>query len=270
MTQVGVAGAGRMGLPIIGHLVRAGHDVTVCERDESRRGLVADARAAWAESVAEMASCAQVILVCVGYDREVSELMHAEGGILGTAPAGCIVAVLSTVMPETVAALADAGAARGISVIDTTVCRGSWEADAGTLLSFVGGPADIFDRLHDVIGSYSSDIIHSGPVGTAQVCKAANNLILWACLIADHEGLALAERYGVDTEALRQALLISSATNGALSVWGRQTMAWAEDDMVIVRAMAAQQGIGLPQAGLNTELCRSLKPRRYRLAEYGQ
>jgi 3-hydroxyisobutyrate dehydrogenase-like beta-hydroxyacid dehydrogenase len=88
-------------------------------------------------------------------------------------------------------------------------------------------------------------------------------------LIADHEAFALADRYGVDTEVLRQALLMSSATNGALTLWGKQTMAWAEDDMVIVGAMANQKGIGLPQAGLNREICRSLLPRRYDLSEYG-
>jgi 3-hydroxyisobutyrate dehydrogenase-like beta-hydroxyacid dehydrogenase len=106
-------------------------------------------------------------------------------------------------------------------------------------------------------------------VGSAQVAKAVNNLILWACLVADHEGLALAKRYGVDVEKLRGALLMSSATNDALEKWGRQTMAWAEDDMAIVAAMAAKRGIALPQAAVTRDICRALKPRRYKLDDYG-
>ena len=59
------------------------------------------------------------------------------------------------------------------------------------------------------------------------------------------------------------------AENDVLRHWGTHTMAWAEDDMEIVQRMAQQVGIGLPQAGLNRELCRTLKPKRFRLDEYG-
>ena len=100
--------------------------------------------------------------------------------------------------------------------------------------------------------------------------KAANNLVLWACLVADHEALALADSYGLDTEALRRALMISTADNDVLKHWGSNEMAWADDDLEIVRAMAAAQGMTLPQTDATREICRTLKPRRYRLEEYGR
>jgi 3-hydroxyisobutyrate dehydrogenase-like beta-hydroxyacid dehydrogenase len=165
--------------------------------------------------------------------------------------------------------LAALGDARGIHVVDSTVCRGGRAADDGTLLSFVGGDKAVVERLTPVLSAYSSDVVHSGGVGTAQVSKAANNLILWACLVANHEALALAQRYNVDIDALRAALLTSSATNGALENWGKQSMAWAEDDMEIVQGMAQECGISLPQSGLVREICRALKPRRYELDKYG-
>jgi 3-hydroxyisobutyrate dehydrogenase-like beta-hydroxyacid dehydrogenase len=102
------------------------------------------------------------------------------------------------------------------------------------------------------------------------VAKAVNNLIMWACLVADHEGLALAQHYGLDVEKLRQALLMSSAANNALANWGTQTMAWADDDMAIVAEMAADCGLALPQARVTRELCRLLKPKRYDLEAYGR
>jgi 3-hydroxyisobutyrate dehydrogenase len=154
--------------------------------------------------------------------------------------------------------------------VDSTVCRGSWAADEGTLLSFVGGSAEVVERLTPVLRAFSSDVVHTGAAGTAQAAKAVNNLILWACLVADHEGLALAQRYGVDVEALRKALLTSSASNTALENWDRQTMAWAQDDMAIVMDMADECGISLPQAGVVREICRTLKPRRYKIDEYGR
>ena len=154
-------------------------------------------------------------------------------------------------------------------LIDAPVCRGGGAADRGELLSFAGGPADVVEQVTPVLRAYSSDVVRTGDVGTGQVAKAVNNMILWACLVADHEALALATHYGVDLEALRAALLTSSSANTALANWGQQTMAWAEDDLHIVAGMAAEAGLALPQSGVNREICRALKPRRYQLPEYG-
>jgi 3-hydroxyisobutyrate dehydrogenase len=269
MKTIGVIGAGRMGMPIIGHLSRNGFRVLVSERDAARRGDIEN-RGASNAGLATLAAESDAILVCVGYGHEVQELICGPGGLLETARPDTVIAVLSTINPKTMQELAAQGKAHGIHIIDSTVCRGSWAADTGTLLSFIGGDEAIVERMRPVLAAYSSDIVRSGGVGTAQVSKAANNLILWACLVADHEALALARRYDVDIEALRKALLTSSATNGALVDWGKQTMAWADDDMAIVAEMATECGIALPQSGMVRELCRSLKPRRYDLDQYGK
>ena len=266
--SVGVIGAGRMGLPIIGHLAAKGFKVLVHDLDAAKRPLIESRGAAWCESADLLATKSEAILVCVGYDRELRELI-SDAGILPKTRVGSIIAVLSTVLPETMTALAAIGAAQQVQVIDSTICRGGRAADSGTLLSFVAGAVDVVERLRPVMAAYSSDIVHTGAVGTAQVAKAANNMILWACLVADHEALALAKRYGMNVEALRQALMMSSANNCALNDWGTQSMAWAQDDMAIVGAMADTSGISLPQAGVVREICRTLKPRRYKLDEYG-
>jgi 3-hydroxyisobutyrate dehydrogenase-like beta-hydroxyacid dehydrogenase len=262
---VGVIGAGRMGLPIIGHLAKKGFRTLATDVDAAKRAPVEEKRAGWSPSLEGLAAQATVMLVCVGFDHELRELFGRMKPQKGT-----IVAVLSTVNPRTVQALAKEAEARGFHLVDSTVCRGGRAADEGTLLSFVGGPAEVVARLTPVLRAYSTDVVHSGEVGSAQVAKAANNLVLWACLVADHEALALARRYGVDVEKLRQALMLSSAANDALAKWGTQTMAWAEDDMAIVAEMAAEAGVALPQAGVNREICRALKPRRYKLDEYGR
>ncbi|MBI2189490.1 MAG: NAD(P)-dependent oxidoreductase [Acidobacteria bacterium] len=263
---VGVVGAGRMGQPIIGHMARKGLTVLAFDVDEGKRGAVETLGARWAASTAALAETCQAILVCVGYDRELRELM---GSLLGLLPRGTIVAVLSTVHPRTVRELADAARPYGVDLVDSTVARGGRAADTGTLLAFIGGDAPTVDRLRPVFSCFSADIVHVGGIGAAQVAKAANNLVMWACLIANHEALALSKRFGIDVERLRQALLISSAENYVLRHWGENTMAWAEDDLEIVQQMAHEAGIGLPQAGLNRELCRTLKPKRFKLDEYG-
>jgi len=269
LKTIGVVGAGRMGTPIIGHLVRKGFATRVCDLNAARADAVKERGAQWAAGPESLAAECDAILVCVGFDREVQALL-AEGGPLRKARPGAVIAILSTIHPRTVQKLAEECESAGLHVVDSTVCRGGEAADKGTLLSFVGGSAEIVRRLTPVLRAYSSDVVHTGGVGTAQVAKAVNNLILWACLVADHEGLALAQHYGADIEALRRALLISSCANGPLEKWGSQTMAWAEDDMAIVAEMAVEAGIALPQAGVNREICRALKPRRYKLDSYGR
>jgi 3-hydroxyisobutyrate dehydrogenase-like beta-hydroxyacid dehydrogenase len=266
--SVGLIGAGRMGLPLVGHLAKKGFNVLVFDVDGTKRGGVEAKGARWAQSVRNLAEESEVVLVCVGYDRELRDLLSPSGA-LGKLSEGTIVAILSTVHPRTVVELSRMAAERGVHVVDSTMCRGGKAADEGTLLAFVGGDPQVVARLQPVIACYSADIVHTGPVGTAQVAKAANNMIMWSCLVADHEALALAKRYGMDPELLREALKLSSADNYVLRNWGVNTMAWAEDDMEIVQQMAAERGLGLPQAGVNREICRTLKPKRFKLDEYG-
>jgi 3-hydroxyisobutyrate dehydrogenase len=266
--RIGMIGAGRMGQPMIGHLARKGFEISAYDIDPAKRAAVEAKGGRWQPDLAGLAKSSEVVLICVGYDRELRELL-APGGGLKDLPAGTIVAVLSTVNPTTCQALAQEGAKRGIHVVDAPVCRGGKAADEGTLLTFVGGDADVVSRLTPVLSAYATDIVHTGPVGMGQVAKTANNMVMWSCLIANHEALALAQRFGMDVEKLREALKLSSADNYVLRNWRVNTMAWAEDDMEIVQQMASERGIALPQAGLNRELCRSLKPKRFKLEEYG-
>jgi len=266
---VGVVGAGRMGLPIIGHLARAGFRTLATDLDSTKQPSVESKTALWRPDAASLARECDIVLVCVGFDREVCELL-VQGGAFSSARRGSVCAVLSTIHPKTIQDLSRQSRAVGLEVIDSTVCRGGDAADRGALLSFVGGPRPIVERVTPVLRAYSTDVVHTGDVGSAQVAKAVNNLIMWACLVADHEGLALAQRYGLDTDLMRDALAMSSAANEALAKWGTQTMAWAEDDMAIVAEMAAARGVALPQADVTREICRALKPRRFKLDQYGR
>jgi 3-hydroxyisobutyrate dehydrogenase len=134
---VGVLGAGRMGLPIIGHLVSAGFPVVVYDVDPAKRETVTGKGAAFATDIGAVADCGTV-LVCVGYEEQLHAIMLGEGGLLGRLADGTVVAVLSTVSPEVMKRLSAAASPYGVDVVDAPVCRGSWAADAGQLLSLLG------------------------------------------------------------------------------------------------------------------------------------
>jgi 3-hydroxyisobutyrate dehydrogenase len=258
-----------MGQPIIGHLARKGFAVRVNDVDAAKRGVAESRGGKWEADARALARECEAMLVCVGYDRELRELL-SDNGILEHARRDAIIAVLSTVHPDTVRELAEHARARGVHVVDATMCRGAWAADEGTLLSFVAGTAEVVARLKPVLGAFSTDIIHTGDIGSAQVAKAVNNMVMWACLVANHEGLALAQRYGLDIEAMRKALLTTHAANSGLENWGKNSMAWADDDLEIVMAMAREKKLPLRQAEAVQEICRWLKPVRFQLDKFGR
>jgi 3-hydroxyisobutyrate dehydrogenase-like beta-hydroxyacid dehydrogenase len=114
-----------------------------------------------------------------------------------------------------------------------------------------------------VLRCFASDIFHLGPFGAGQVGKMVNNLILWACMTANDEGLRLGEAFGIDAEKLRHALTHSSAENFSLSARAdERPTPWAEKDMRIVLREAAASGLDLPLAALVNERIAEFKRRK--------
>jgi 3-hydroxyisobutyrate dehydrogenase-like beta-hydroxyacid dehydrogenase len=140
------------------------------------------------------------------------------------------------------------------------ITRGEPAAEAGKLLVMVGGEAAAFEACKDALSSFASSIYHVGELGAGQVGKMVNNLILWACISANHEAFKLAEKLGVDPERLRTALLDSSAGNWALANRIEQhPMPWAEKDMRIVLGEADRLRLSVPLCGVVTEVVKSVK-----------
>ncbi len=119
---VGVVGAGRMGLPIIGHLARAGFRTLATDVDSQKEPEVQRRAALWVPDAATLVRECDIVLVCVGFDREVRELL-APGGAFRSARRGSVCAVLSTIHPKTIQDLSGQNRAVGLEVIDSTVCR---------------------------------------------------------------------------------------------------------------------------------------------------
>jgi 3-hydroxyisobutyrate dehydrogenase-like beta-hydroxyacid dehydrogenase len=150
-----------------------------------------------------------------------------------------------------------------VDLLDIPLARGEPAAENGTLLVFGGGDSAVFKVCRPAFASFSNAIHYLGGLGAGQVAKMVNNLILWACISANDEGLKLARQLGVAEEPLRQALLQSSASNWALETWlGERTMPWAEKDMNIVLREADDARLSLPLCGTVKEVIRGIKIER--------
>jgi 3-hydroxyisobutyrate dehydrogenase-like beta-hydroxyacid dehydrogenase len=150
--------------------------------------------------------------------------------------------------------------AKGIAFIDAPLCRGADAAERGKLLVMGGGEKDAFEACRPVFATFADAIFHLGPLGSGQVGKMVNNLVLWACISINHEGLKLGKAFGVEEEILRQALLHSSASNWALETMAvNRPMPWAEKDMTIVLQEADAKRLSLPLAGSVREVIKGIK-----------
>lgn len=256
---VGIIGVGRMGLPMLKHLIE--HGYTVYARDVDAQQL-AEARAAGATVVdtpAEIGRHASFVIVCVVSDEQVREVLFGANGLMETLKPGSIVAVSATASPAKVKAFDEACRAKGVDILDAPLCRGRIYADAGTLLALVGGKPEVVARGRAVYGTFCSDIAHLGEVGHGQVGKAMNNLLLWINSIGLIEAGRLAESTGIDLPTLRDALQMSSGKSQALEDWDQSTFTWALKDMQIVSEMADKANLSLPITGAVRELVKDAK-----------
>jgi 3-hydroxyisobutyrate dehydrogenase-like beta-hydroxyacid dehydrogenase len=260
--SVGVIGTGRMGLAMCRHLLAAGHDVIAYDVAAEALAAAEAAGARPAATLKNLGECS-VVLVVVGFEREVNEVLFGSSGIADALEPGACVVVCASVTPHFMQEQGRKLSARSIHTVEAPVVRGEPAADAGTLAAYVGGPADAVKLARPVLNCFSSDVIHVGDLGAGQVAKALNNYLLWACTCADDEALRLGAAYGLDPIVLRETLMLGSGANAVLGDWARERkMPWAEKDMMIVLEMADDRGVSMPGAGLVKESIKQLKQNR--------
>jgi 3-hydroxyisobutyrate dehydrogenase len=257
--RIGIVGVGRMGLAMLKHLIKHGHPVTACDLDKKQCDAGRAAGAQLAATPAEVGKACDFVIIGVGYDDEVNDVMLGGNGLLGAMRAGSIIAISSTATPDNVKALDEKARAKGIDVLDAPICRGRWAADEGTLLALVGGKPAVVERSRPIYQCFCSDVAHLGEVGHGQVGKAMNNLLLWINAIGLIEAGRLAESTGIDLAKLREALQTSSGASAALKDWDMITFTWALKDMQIVAKMTDKAGLSLPITGAIKELVKDAR-----------
>ena len=257
--RVGIVGVGRMGLAMLKHLIKQGYQVTACDIDDKQLAKARDTGAAAVTTAAEVARAADFVIVAVGYDEEVRQVVLEVDGLLANLAPGSIIAISSTAKPDTVKALDEQAKVNGVAILDAPICRGRFAADDGTLLALVGGKPDVVERARAIYRCFCSDYAHLGEVGHGQVGKTMNNLLLWINAVGLIEAGRLAETTGIDLVKLRAALLISSGASDALKEWDGVSFTWALKDMQIVADLADKAGLSLPITGAIKELVKEAR-----------
>jgi 2-hydroxymethylglutarate dehydrogenase len=200
--KIGFIGTGHMGNPITRHLIKAGHEVAVYDkRPEAAENLI-ELGARWGESPAGAADGAEVVFTSLPGPPEVDDAVLGQDGLLETARPGMVHVDLSSNLPSAVKRIASIEATRGVDFLDAPLSGMVVGAEEGTLTVFVGGEERTLERVRPLLDAFGKSIFHIGPVGSGNVIKLTNNMMIHASSLLVYEALAIGVKAGIDPERL--------------------------------------------------------------------
>ncbi|MEU6699248.1 3-hydroxyisobutyrate dehydrogenase [Pseudonocardia sp. NPDC046786] len=214
MSRIAVVGLGNMGGPMAANLVAAGHAVTGYDPVPAARETAAGTGVEVAGSGPDAVTGAEVVITMLPSGRHVTDV-YAE--LLPAAPAGALFVDCSTIDVGSSRAAHAAAAAAGHRSVDAPVSGGVVGAEAGTLTFMAGGEPGALAAAEPVLAVLGKRTVHCGDPGAGQVAKMCNNMVLGASMIAVAEAFVLAERLGLEPQALFDVVSTSSGQCWAVS-----------------------------------------------------
>jgi 3-hydroxyisobutyrate dehydrogenase-like beta-hydroxyacid dehydrogenase len=250
--RIAFIGLGIMGYPMAGHLVKAGHDVTVYNRTTKKaEQWCAEHGGKRADMPGQAVADAEIVFACVGNDDDVRAVILGENGILSRIPEGGIIVDHTTASAVVAREVATAAAAKNVAFLDAPLSGGQAGAENGQLTIMVGGGDDVFERVRPVMDAYAKAITLIGPVGSGQLAKMVNQICIAGMVQGLAEGLHFAKRAELDVSKVIEAI-----SRGAAQSWQMgnrwETMIDNEFDFgFAVEWMRKDLGIALDEAVRN-------------------
>lgn len=260
--RVSFLGLGVMGYPMAGHLARrGGHQVTVFNRTPAKAAQwVAEYGGASASTPAEAVREADFVFMCVGNDDDVWNVAMGPDGALPAMRPGAVLVDNTTASADVARRVHGEAKQRGLGFLDAPVSGGQAGAVNGQLTVMVGGDEDDFARAQPVIAAYAKAVTHLGPAGAGQLTKMVNQLCIAGLVQGLSEGLAFAEKAGLDGNLVLQAIGKGAAGSWQMENRGATMLQrkfdfgfavdWMRKDLGITLAEAERNGAQLPVAKL--------------------
>lgn len=264
-TRIGFIGVGLIGRPLVESMLRAGLLPTVFDLDPDPLGAVVRQGALGAASVAEVARASDLVGICVPADAHVRAVLDGPEGLLANLDAGAVVAIHSTVLPETVRWAAAEAARYGVRIVEACLTGGHVAAAEGRTTFLLGGDPDDIAALEPVLSACGETLVQAGPLGNANLLKLCLNLQTYVSHLGVAEAVRLAKDLDLPVDGLKEAM----RANGQLGRMGemffglhelppsviedrdilpmrRTSGAIIEKDLELMRLVGERQGVDLP------------------------
>ena len=256
LKRIAFIGAGVMGAPMAGHLIDAGYEVHLYTRTQAKAEPLVRRGAIWHGSPAEAVAGADAAITIVGFPPDVEAVYFAADGLIAHARPGALLIDMTTTAPSLSVRIYEAAKARGVAALDAPVSGGDVGARNATLSIMAGGDAEAYARALPLLSRLGSTVHHTGPAGTGQHTKMANQIALAGAIAGVCEALTYARSVGLDPENM-----LSCISGGAAGSWQMSHMAprilrgdmapgffikHQVKDLRIARAEAQARGAALP------------------------
>jgi 2-hydroxy-3-oxopropionate reductase len=206
MKKIGFIGLGIMGKPMAKNLLKAGYTLTVYDIVPEKIEEVIGAGAKAGSSSKDVAQKSEIIITMLPNSPEVKDAVLGADGVLDGAKAGTILIDMSSIAPLASQEIAKEADKKGVVMLDAPVSGGEAKAIEGTLAIMVGGPEKTFNEIKDILGIMGASVTLVGEIGSGNMTKLANQIIVALNIAAMSEAMVLAAKAGVDLEKVFQAI----------------------------------------------------------------
>lgn len=266
MKKVAFIGLGIMGVPMCLHLLKGGHPVFSYTRSQTHPSIP-EAGATVCTSPRAAAEQADIIIMIVNDTPNVEQVLFGDDGVIEADLHGKIIVDMSTISPVATKDFAAKIIAAGGDYLDAPVSGGDVGAQAGSLSIMVGGSETAYQQVLPLFQLMGQNITHIGDVGSGQITKMANQVIVAQSIQAVAEALLLASKAGADPEKVRQALMGGFANSRILEIHGKRMTSGSfepgfkvnlhQKDITSALNTARELGVPLPGAALFQQLLSS-------------
>ncbi len=204
------------------NVVKSGFDLMVYDVREEPMKELADIGAKIARSPKEIGQHSEVVEIAVVDDAQVESVVLSDGdGVLAGGHPGGVIAIHSTIHPDTAKKIAPLARAKGMDVVDAQMSGGNRGAKGRSLCFMVGGHKASFEKCRPVLAASGPNVFHMGDVGTGSMTKLAQQTIVLINMLSAYEGMLLAKKAGIDLETLQELIRVSAGQSSIADNWLR-------------------------------------------------
>lgn len=206
MYIIGFIGLGIMGKPMAKNLLKAGYQLVVYDLNATAIKELVNSGASEGKSPSDVASQCEIIITMLPNSPEVIDVALGDNGIIHGAKSGSVFIDMSSIAPLVSKEISEKLLQQGVAMLDAPVSGGEPKAVEGTLAIMVGGDEETFNKVKDILGTMGSSVKLVGEIGSGNITKLANQIIVALNIAALGEAMVLATKAGVDPEKVYQAI----------------------------------------------------------------
>jgi len=246
--KIGWIGSGVMGKAMCGHLLAAGHQISLFNRTRSKAESLVAKGAQWCESPLAVARASDIVFSMVGFPVDVEQVLLSDQGVLAGAKSGMFLVDMTTSSPGLARKIYTAAKELGVAALDAPVSGGDIGAREATLAIMVGGDKTAFEQILPLFQIMGKNIAHMGAAGTGQHTKMCNQILIAGTMIGTVESLLYAHRMGMGQNAVIDVIGQGAASSWTINTLGRRIAKGDFNPGFFIKHYVKDMGIALDEA----------------------